>query len=228
MTHIDTAELYDGSEEIVGRVLKGRREQVFLVSKVLHENGSRAGVKAACERSLRKLGTDYLDGYLLHWNDGTFPLSETMLGLRDLVDEGKIKHLGVSNFEVAELEEATAALDGVPLLCNQVLYNLGDRRIEADVLPWCEARGVAVVGYSPYANSADFGAGTPGGTVLAGIASKHDRSVRQVVLRFLTRRPSLFAIPKASSSAHVEDNAGGQGFALDAEDLALIEAAFPA
>ena len=226
MTHIDTAELYTGAEEVVGRAIRGRRDDVFLVSKVMPKNASRRGVVAACERSLKKLGTDSLDCFLLHWSDGSHPIADTMLGMRDLLWQGKVRNVGVSNFDVGQLEEAAAALDEYELVCNQVRYNLIDRSIEDEVIGWCEARGVAVVGYSPFEGLADYSAAQR--AALETISARYEKTVRQVILQYLTQSSSLFAIPKASSLAHVEENAGGEGFELTADDLAVIEAAFPA
>lgn len=226
MTHIDTAELYEGAEEVVARVLRGRRDQAFVVSKVLPIHGSRRGTVEACERSLHKLGIERLDAYLLHWDGGEYPLSETMAGMKDLLAAGKIAAVGVSNFDVSQMVEAQQALGDTPLACNQVLYHLGDRSIEREILPWCEAHNAAVVGYSPFSSHAAFIEGTPEYAALAEVGRRHDKSVRQVALRFLTRKPSLFAIPKASTLAHVEENAAAQGFDFTRDDLAIIEEAF--
>jgi diketogulonate reductase-like aldo/keto reductase len=227
MTHIDTAELYTGAERVVAKVIDGHRDEVYLVSKVMPENATRVGTVAACEQSLRRLRTDHLDCYLLHWNGGIHPIAACMDGMRDLVEAGKIRSVGVSNFDVREMEEAQEALGDIPLTCNQVRYNLGDRVIERDVLPWCAARGVAVVGYSPF-NVGDFYMpGSREWSTLERIGQQYDATVRQVVLAFLTREPAAFAIPKASSLRHVEENAGGQGIELNAEDNAVINATFP-
>jgi len=226
MTHIDTAELYTGAERVVAQAIEGCRQSIFLVSKVMPNNASRAGTVAACEASLKRLNTDYLDVYLQHWHDGTYPLAESMAGMCDLVAAGKIRAVGVSNFSVAEMVEAQEALGDIPLVCNQVRYNLTDRAIEDDVLPWCEAHNVAVVGYSPFNVGDFFVPGSASWDTLERVGQRHDRSVRQVVLAFLTRRPLLFAIPKASTTPHVEENAGGAGFVLSDEDLASIEALF--
>jgi diketogulonate reductase-like aldo/keto reductase len=228
MTHIDTAELYGAGavEELVGDAIAGRRDEVFLVSKVLPANASLVGAQLACEQSLRRLRTDHLDLYLLHWS-GNLPLESTFAAFEQPQQAGKIRWFGVSNFDVAQLEEARS-LVGDRVACNQVLYHLRERAIEHEVLPWCERHGVAVVGYSP------FGAGhfpsrvTRGGQTLAAIAARHGATARQVALAFLTRRPSLFAIPKAASPAHAIENAGAAELRLDDGDLALIDAAFPA
>jgi diketogulonate reductase-like aldo/keto reductase len=226
MTHVDTAELYGVAENLVGEAIAGRRDEVFLVSKVLPTNASRRGTVAACERSLAKLRTDRLDGYLLHW-PGPHPLEDTIAAFEQLRRDGKILSWGVSNFDVPELEAARAiAGDGHPA-CNQVLYHLRQRKIEHDVLPWCERHGVAVVGYSPFGSGRFPGARSPGGRVLARIAAANGATPRQVALRFLVREPALFAIPKASSAAHVEDNAKAGALALSPAELAEIDAAFP-
>jgi diketogulonate reductase-like aldo/keto reductase len=228
LTHVDTAEMYgDGAvEEVVGEAIAARRDEVFLVSKVIPRNATTAGTIAACERSLARLRTDRLDCYLLHW-PGSHPLAATIAGFERLVRDGKIRSYGVSNFDVGELAQAEALAGPGRIACNQVLYHLGERSIEHDVLPWCEAHGVAVVGYSPF-GSGDFPAPTSrGGRVLAEIGAAHGASARQVALRFLVRRPSLFAIPKAGRAAHIEDNAGATRLELSDAEIARIDAAFP-
>jgi diketogulonate reductase-like aldo/keto reductase len=224
MTHIDTAEMYgDGAvEEIVGEAIAGRREQVFLVSKVLPGNASRQGMARACERSLRRLRTETLDCYLLHW-PGHHPLADTIAAFEDLVRHGKIKTWGVSNFDEDDIEEAVRLAGRGRVACNQVLYHLGERRIEHYVIPACERHGIAVVGYSP------FGQGRfTSHRVLEEIARHRGATPRQVALAFLTRHPITFAIPKASRIAHVEENAGAGRLELAASEIARIEAAFPA
>lgn len=228
LTHLDTAEMYgDGrSEAIIGEAIAGRREEVFLVSKVLPHNASKAGVRAACERSLRHLKTDRLDCYLLHWR-GPHPLAETFAAFEDLKAQGKILSWGVSNFDEDDLDEALAVAGPGKIGCNQVLYHLRERAIEHAVIPWCERNGVAVTAYSPFGHDGFPTTGSPGGRVLGEIASAHGASPRQVALAFLTRRPSVFAIPKAGTQAHVEDNAGALRLTLTEGDLARIDAAFP-
>ncbi len=228
LTHLDTAEMYgDGrSEAIIGEAITGRREEVFLVSKVLPHHASKAGVRAACERSLRHLRTDRLDCYLLHWR-GPYPLAETFAAFEALKSEGKILSWGVSNFDEDDLDEALEAAGLGQIACNQVLYHLRERAIEHAVIPWCERHGVAVTAYSPFGHDGFPAAGSPGGQVLAEIAMAHGASPRQVALAFLTRRASVFAIPKAASLAHVEDNAGALRLTLTADELARIGAAFP-
>ena len=226
MTHVDTAEMYTGAEEIVAEAIRGRRDEVFLVSKVLPRNASRAGTVAACERSLRLLRTDCLDVYLLHWR-GTVPLGETLAAFADLAAQGKIRAFGVSNFDVADLEELAALAPPARIACNQVLYHLGERAIEHAVLPWCAARGVAVVAYTPFGDRAFPGLRSTGGRALAEIAAAHGATPRQVALRFLTRHPNVFTIPKAAALGHVEENAGAGSFALSADEAARLDAAFP-
>lgn len=228
MTHVDTAEMYGSgvAEELVGEAIAGRRDEVFLVSKVLPSNATRSGTVAACERSLARLGTDRLDSYLLHW-PGSHPLAGTIAGFEQLVRDGKIRAWGLSNCDVAELDDAVAIAGEGRIACNQVLYHLRQRGIEHAVLPWCEAHGVAIVGYSPF-GSGDFpGATTQGGRVLAAIADAHGVTARAVALRFLVRRPSLFTIPKASSAEHTAENAAAGDLELSAAELARIDAAFP-
>jgi diketogulonate reductase-like aldo/keto reductase len=228
LTHIDTAEMYgDGrAEEITGEAIAGRRDEVFLVSKVLPHNASQAGTRAACEQSLKRLKTDRLDCYLLHWR-GSYPLSETFAAFEALRAEGKILSCGVSNFDVADLDEALKLAGPGKIACNQVLYHLRERAIEHAVLPWCEANGVAVVAYSPFGQDDFPDAASAQGKVLAEIAAAHGASPRQVALAFLTRLPSVFAIPKAAKTGHVEDNAGALGLQLSESDIARLEAAFP-
>ena len=224
MTHIDTAEMYGDAELWVGEAIAGRRDELYLVSKVLPDNASRAGVAAACERSLARLKTDRLDCYLLHW-PGRHPLGETFAGFEALVRAGKILSWGVSNFDVDDLEEALAVAGEGRIACNQVLYHLEQRAIEHAVIGWCEENGVAVVGYSPFGHGRFPGPGTPGGRVLAEIAAAHGATPRQVALAALAR--TAFVIPKASTPEHAAENAGAGELELDAEDFARIDAAFP-
>jgi diketogulonate reductase-like aldo/keto reductase len=226
MGHVDTAEMYGAAESIVGEAIAGRRDEVFLVSKVLPENASRRGTIVACERSLAKLRTDRLDCYLLHWA-GPHPLEDTIAAFEQLRREGKILAWGVSNFDEEELEKVRAIGGDGHLACNQVLYHLKERAIEHAVLPGCARHGAAVVGYSPFGSGRFPGPKTAGGRVLARIAKAHGATPRQVALRFLVREPPLFAIPKASNPAHVEENAKAGALALTGEELAEIDAAFP-
>ncbi len=226
MTHIDTAEMYGDAELVVGEAIARRRDEVFLVSKVLPSNASRNGTIAACERSLARLGTDRLDCYLLHW-PGSHPLEETFAGFERLREQGKILSWGVSNFDVADLEAAWKVGGKGRIACNQVLYHLGERAIEHAVLPWCVEHGVAVVAYSPFGHGDFPGPRTPGGLVMEDIAASHGATARQVALRFLVRHPSVFAIPKASSVEHAAENAGTGALRLTDAELARIDAAFP-
>ncbi len=231
MTHIDTAEMYgDGrAEELIGEAIregKLRRENLFIVSKVLPSNSSYEGTLRACERSLRRLGLEYLDCYLLHWR-GSQPLRETMRALEKLVDDGKTRALGVSNFDVEDLEEAKAVLERHPLACNQVLYHLQERNIEHRIQPWCAQNNVAVVAYTPFGRTGIPAESTPRGRTLGDIAQKHGVSPRAVILAFLTREANVFAIPKAASIPHVEENARAGDVDLDADDIAEMEKAFP-
>ncbi|NVJ27684.1 aldo/keto reductase [Myxococcus sp. AM011] len=229
LTHVDTAELYGHGrveESIVSEAIAGRRKEVFLVSKVMPSNATYAGTLTACERSLKRLRTDWLDCYLLHW-PGSHPLAETVRAFEKLVADGKIRSWGVSNFAVADLDELLTLTKPERIACNQVLYHLEERAIEHAVLPWCEERGVAVVGYSPFGNGRFPKPSSPGGRVLDAIARAHDATPRQVALQFLVRRPSLFAIPKASRVAHLRDNAAAVSLKLTSEELARIDAAFP-
>jgi diketogulonate reductase-like aldo/keto reductase len=228
MTHIDTAEMYGAgeAESIVGESIAGRRDQVFLVSKVLPQNATRTGTQAACERSLARLKTDRLDCYLLHWR-GQHPLEETVAGFEALLRAGMILSWGVSNFDVGDLEDLHRLDAGVKCTCNQVLYNLQERAIEHAVLPWCEAHGVAVTAYSPFGHGGFPSPRSPKGRLLARIATAHGATPRQVALAFLTRGPSVFAIAKASSIAHAQENAGAGDLRLNETEIQSIEAVFP-
>ena len=228
MTHIDTAELYGWGavESMVGEAIAGRRDAVFLVSKVVPENASRHGTLAACERSLARLRTDRLDCHLLHW-PGEHPLEDTFAAFEQLQREGKILSWGVSNFDESDLDEARAIAGDGALACNQVLYHLKERAIEHAVIPWCERHGVAVVAYSPFAHGGFPGPRTKGGRVLKEIADAHGATPRQVALRFLLRWPMLFTIPKAARPEHAVENAGAGDLRLTADELATIDRAFP-
>ena len=228
MTHVDTAELYgDGEvETIVGEALAGLRDQVYLVSKLLPRNASYRGTLRACEASLRRLGTDRLDCYLLHWRE-QLPLDDTFRAFEALHEQGKIRAWGVSNFDDADLGEAFQIVGPGKIACNQVLYHLKERAIEHAVVPWCERHGVAVVAYSPFGHD-DFPApSSAGGKLLQDIAKAHAATPRQVALAFLTRGPSLLAIPKASSAEHAAENAAAGALDLSRDEVAAIDQAFP-
>lgn len=228
LTHIDTAEMYGAgaAETIIGEAIEGRRDEAFIVSKVLPSNASMSGTKRACEASLKRLGTDRLDCYLLHWR-GQYPLAETFQAFEDLKRDGKILSWGVSNFDADDLAEAQGIAGSGKIACNQVLYHLEERAIEHAVIPWCEQHDVAVVAYSPFGHSGFPEAGGKGGKALAEIAKAHGASPRQVALAFLTRGRSLFAIPKAAKLAHVEDNARAGDLALSEAEIARLDQAFP-
>ena len=229
MTHIDTAEMYGGgrAEELVAEAIAGRRGQVFLASKVLPSNASYDGTLKACERSLKRLRTDRLDLYMLHW-PGSHPIRETMRALNRLADDGTVRFVGVSNFDLEELKAAGDALGNGRMAFDQVLYHLGDRGIERRLLPYCAQNGIAVVAYSPFGHSGFPSPRSAGGRELEEIGRRRGRTARQVALRFLTRHAHVFAIPKASTPDHVRENAGGAGWELTGEDLAAIDRAFPA
>jgi len=228
LTHIDTAEMYGNGrvEELVAEAIAGRRDEVFLVSKVLPSNASYEGILKACKQSLKRLKTDRLDLYLLHW-PSNHPIKETMRAMEKLVAEGMIRLIGVSNFDVQELEEAEQALSENRLACNQVLYHLGYRGIERHLLPYCTKKEIAVVGYSPFGHGGFPSPKSPGGRVLEEIAKRHGRTPRQVALNFLTFHPNVFTIPKAGNPEHVKENNDGVGWSLTGEDLGAIDRAFP-
>ena len=226
MTHIDTAEMYGDAELVIAEAIAGRRDDVFLVSKALPSNASRRGTITACERSLKRLKTDRLDCYLLHWR-GSYALSETVTAFDELVRAGKIRSWGVSNFDVDDLDELLGVAGEGKIACNQVLYHLQQRAIEHTVIPWCERHGVAVVGYSPFGHN-DFPVPrSKAGDLLATIARAHGATARQVALAFLTRAPSVFTIPKAAASEHVADNAAAGALTLSESEIATLDKAFP-
>ena len=216
LTHIDTAEMYGSgrAERIVARAIAGCREKIFLTSKVLPSNASYEGTLRACEASLKRLGTDHLDLYLLHW-ESRYPIAETMRALEKLAEDGRTRYIGVSNFDVAQVREAEHALRHGRLACNQVLYHLGDRGIERRLLPYCEERGIAVVGYSPFGSRGGFPAlHRPAGRVLADVAQRHGLTPHQAVLQFLARG-SVFPIPKSATPARTPRERRGTGTAVE-------------
>jgi len=226
MTHIDTAEMYGDAELVIAEAIAGRRDDLFLVSKVLPSNASRRGTITACERSLARLKTDRLDCYLLHWR-GSYPLAETVAAFEQLISAGKIRSWGVSNFDTDDLDEMLAIAGEGRIACNQVLYHLRERAIEHAVIPWCEQHGTAVVAYSPFGHDDFPDLRSKAGETLQTIAEAHGASPRQVALGFLTRAPSVFAIPKASSQEHAADNAAAGRFVLGDDDIAVLDKAFP-
>jgi diketogulonate reductase-like aldo/keto reductase len=227
-THLDTAEMYgDGRvEELVAEAIAGRRDEVFLVSKVLPENASRRGTLRACEASLRRLRTDRLDAYLLHW-PGSHPLAETIEAFEELARAGKIRAWGLSNFDDDELAEAIALAAPGRIACNQVLYHLGERAIEHAVLPFCARHGIALVAYSPFGAGRFPGPRSRGGRVLAELAAERGATPRQLALAFLLRDPSVLVIPKSASEGHAAENAAAAELGLGPDEVARLERAFP-
>jgi diketogulonate reductase-like aldo/keto reductase len=226
MTHIDTAEMYGDAEPVVAEAIDGKRDSVFLVSKVLPSNASRRGTIMACERSLARLKTDRLDCYLLHWR-GSHPLEETVAAFEQLLADGKIRSWGVSNFDTDDLEEMLAVAGAGRIACNQVLYHLKERAIEHAVLPWCRRHEVALVAYSPFGHSDFPSPRSKAGQTLQAVADNRGVSPRQVALGFLTRDPAVLAIPKAATPEHAADNAAAGQLTLDEREIAAIDAAFP-
>ena len=228
LTHIDTAEMYGSgaAETITAEAIGTRRDEIFLVSKVLPQNASRAGTVAACERSLSRLKTDRLDCYLLHWR-GRHPLAETIAAFEELCAAGKILSWGLSNFDVSDMEEALGIAGPGRIACNQVLYHVGERAIEHAVIPWCAKHAIPVVAYSPFGQGDFPDAQSQRGKVLADIAALHGATSRQVALAFLLREKNVFVIPKASKAAHAADNAGADAVRLSPDDIQRISQAFP-
>ncbi|MBN9074559.1 MAG: aldo/keto reductase [Rhizobiales bacterium] len=224
MTLLDTAEMYasGGAEEVVAEAIAGRREKVFLVSKVLPSNASRRGTEAACERSLRRMGVETIDLYLLHWRGG-HPLADTVAAFEALKAAGKIRHWGVSNFDVDDMQELAAVPHGEAVQANQVLYNLARRGIEYDLLPQARAHGLPVMAYSPVEQGA-----LAGDRRLAAIAARHGVTAGQVALAWLLGQAGVIAIPKATRAEHVRQNRAALDLVLAPEDLAEIDRLFPA
>lgn len=220
---IDTAEMYGNgrSERLVGEAIEGRRDKVFLVSKVLPSNASRHGTKEACEKSLKRLNTDYLDLYLLHWQ-GRHPFEETVLAMMDLQQEGKIRQWGVSNMDVEEMERFYSIEGGNTCAANEILYNLIRRGIEYDLLPWCRQHRVPVIAYSPVEQGRLLDH-----ALLAEIGERHHATPSQIALAWVIRKPGVIAIPKASSVRHVQENFKSLFIELTEEDLSQLDKAFP-
>ncbi len=223
MSLIDTAEMYaeGGAEEVVGEAISGRRDGVYLVSKVYPHNASRAGTAAACERSLKRLKTDRIDLYLLHWR-GSYPLAETIEAFERLKSAGKIGAWGVSNFDRNDMLELSRAAGGAHCVSNQVLYHPDERGIEWDLLPYCQKAGIMVMAYSPLGQARVLDDAT-----LCQVAKKHGVTPAAVALAFVLRQPHVVAIPKSSRDEHVRANAAAADLELDPSDLAALEAAFP-
>jgi diketogulonate reductase-like aldo/keto reductase len=220
---IDTAEMYGNgaAEKLIGEAIAGRRDEVFLVSKVLPGNATRSGTVAACDRSLERLRSDQLDLYLLHWR-GVVPLAETLEGFEALMRAGKIRYWGVSNFGVADMEELWRIRGGRDVATDQVLYNLSRRGIEWDLLPWCRQRGVPLMAYSPIEQGRLLGH-----PVLQDVAARYGATAAQVALAWVLRQPDVIAIPKAGDPLHVEGNRAALDLRLTEQDLALLDRAFP-
>lgn len=222
MTLIDTAEMYGegGAEKIVAEAISGRREEVYLVSKFYPYNASYDGLISACDRSLARLKTDYLDLYLLHWR-GSIPLSETLQGLQHLKQAGKILDYGVSNFDTDDMEEAMSLPGGKEIVTNQVLYNLMRRGIEWDLLPWCREHQIPIMAYSPVEQRAFVD-----NSQLQDIAAKYNASTTQIALSWLLHRDNVISIPKATNPQHIKENRAAMEIKLTAEDLQQLDRSF--
>jgi diketogulonate reductase-like aldo/keto reductase len=223
MTLVDTAEMYasGGAEEVVGEAIAGRRDEVFLVTKVMPQNASRRNAVNACEKSLKRLKVDAIDLYLLHW-PGSVPLSETLEAFTALKSAGKIRHWGVSNFDVREMEGMLALTGGESVASNQVMYNLNRRGIEFSLVPWCEKHRIPIMAYSPLDQGKLLHA-----REVERIANRHSATAAQVALAWVLQQKNTIVIPKAGTEAHVRENYGALGVRLDAEDLAALDRAFP-
>lgn len=220
VTLIDTAEMYGNAEAVVSEAIAGRRDPLFIVSKVLPSNASRSGVAAACERSLKRLGTDRIDLYLLHWRGGV-PLAETVEAFEALKMAGKIRHWGVSNFDVDDMQELEGLADGAGCQTNQVLYNLSRRGPEFDLLPWCRQRSMPIMAYSPV----EQGRLARNGKLQA-VADRHGATAAQLALAWAVAQPGVIAIPKAVRPDHVRQNVAALDIALSPDDLAELDKAF--
>lgn len=229
LTLIDTAEMYaeGGAEKVVGEAIRGVRDNVFVVSKVYPWNAGGKQMAAACEASLRRLGSDYLDLYLLHWR-GDFSLTETVEAMQKLVAEGKIRHWGVSNLDIDEMQALWQVEGGEACATNQVLYHLASRGIEYDLLPWCQAQSVPLMAYCPLAQAGRLRQGLFTHPQVQEIAQQHQATAAQVLLAWLIQHRGVMAIPKAATVAHVAENAAALQLVLTAQEIAALEAAFPA
>ena len=226
VTLIDTAEMYGdgGAETVIGRAIAdtpGVREKLFIVSKVYPHNASRKGAIAACERSLKRLGTDYLDCYLLHW-PGEHPIAETVDSFEALKTQGKIRAWGLSNFDVDDMEELASVANGNNVATNQVLYNLSRRGVEFSLLPWQRDRGVSTMAYSPIEQAQLLAS-----TKLQAIARDIGATAAQLAIAWLLAQPDVIVIPKTTHVARLEENLGALHLKLDAATLAALDAAFP-
>jgi diketogulonate reductase-like aldo/keto reductase len=229
LTLIDTAEMYaeGGAEEVVGEAIRDQRDEVFLVSKVYPWNAGGQKIVTACEASLRRLGTETIDLYLLHWRGG-FELAETVEGMQALVAQGKIRHWGVSNLDLADMHELFQVDGSAACAANQVLYHLASRGIEYDLLPWCQSHAIPVMAYCPLAQAGRLRSGLLADSTVLDIASAHRATAAQILLAWVIHHQGVMAIPKAATVAHVEENAAALNIALTAEDLSRLDKAFPA
>ncbi|MEZ2586266.1 aldo/keto reductase [Kluyvera intermedia] len=229
LTLIDTAEMYaeGGAEEVVGEAIRGQRDEVFLVSKVYPWNAGGQKIVTACEASLRRLGTETIDLYLLHWRGG-FELAETVEGMQALVAQGKIRHWGVSNLDLPDMHELFQVDGSAACAANQVLYHLASRGIEYDLLPWCQSHAIPVMAYCPLAQAGRLRSGLLADSTVLDIASAHRATAAQILLAWVIHHQGVMAIPKAATVAHVEENAAALNIALTAEDLSRLDKAFPA
>jgi len=225
MSLIDTAKMYGdgGAEEIVAEAIQGQRKRAFVVTKVYPHNASRSKMPDACERSLKRLRIDAIDLYLLHWRERTPPLEETVDAFEKLRAAGKIKRWGVSNFDLDDMEELLSFEDGRKCAANQVLYNLQNREIEFDLLPWSHTYKIPIMAYSPVGHSGDL----LRNAVLKNIAKAHDATASQIALAWVLRQPGVIAIPKASNEKHVRENAGSIDIKLSKQDLTALDEEFP-
>jgi diketogulonate reductase-like aldo/keto reductase len=229
LTLIDTAEMYaeGGAEEVVGEAIRDQRDEVFLVSKVYPWNAGGQKIVTACEASLRRLGTETIDLYLLHWRGG-FELAETVEGMQALVAQGKIRHWGVSNLDLADMHELFQVDGSAACAANQVLYHLASRGIEYDLLPWCQSHAIPVMAYCPLAQAGRLRSGLLADSTVLDIASAHRATAAQILLAWVIHHQGVMAIPKAATVAHVEENAAALNIALTAEDLSRLDKTFPA
>lgn len=222
---IDTAEAY-GTEEVVGRAVQGMRDHVFIATKVSPSHFRRRELLQAADRSLRLLRTDFIDLYQLHWPNPHVPIAETMSAMEELVDAGKVRYIGASNFSVAQLTEAQAACRRYRIVSNQVPYSLVDRRIEAELLPYCQQQRITVIAYSPLARGLSNLRARDRQGALQRIAAETGKTPAQVALNWCIARPNVIAIPKANSIAHIEENCLASGWRLSPEQLRFLEESF--
>lgn len=229
MTLIDTAEMYAGgrSEQVVGKAMEGLRERVYLVTKVWPTNGRYDDVLRSADASLKRMNTDWIDLYLLHWPSAEHPVSGTMRAMERLHGEGRIRAIGVSNFSVQLLEEAQSYLEESAIHCNQVSYSLANRVIEKSVLPYCQANGITVMAYSPIGRGSLPDGANPQGQTLARLERQYGKTRFQIALNWVVSHAGVVAIPKAANPKHIAENAASVGWQLEPEDVAALEAVFP-